>query len=566
MSASVRDRQDSPEIELGTAISWPAVYAAMGLAVLVLVAVCTLFLFSASHAGPVPQPPLARKRTVPVEDQMPFVAIAPEPRPVAQQRPPSIGAVDSSNKSLPGVPEPTLPTTAVAEPTPLVAAAAPAPAVDASSPSPAEDVAAAPAPPPPPEFKRRQLYLEDHLRQRLASESREVDLEAVNGTAAMLLEEAKKAATAGEAKAGAKSEKIDAEPPILAFIARRSDLQGLRVREASECRVDSSDARKMERLSGKVRRLTAIARRRARKEEVSEGELIEAGVELAVAIGEELKCEAWHEETGVRLAVQMLQAESYPVRLQLVKSLAPIKSKYATEALARRAAFDLASDIRETAIAALKDRPEAEYRKVFLEALRYPWAPVADHAAEALVNLKAHKMVPDLLGLLDAPDPRAPTRDTQGKWVKAELVRVNHLANCMLCHAPSSSRHDLVRGLVPVRGKEIPIEYYARESGDFVRADVTYLKQDFSVVQPVPQPDRWPAEQRFDFLIRLREITAADVPTLPAGGVNRIEPPTTYQQREAVLWALRELTGKDAGQKTADWRQMFLDIWPKEKF
>ena len=29
--------------------------------------------------------------------------------------------------------------------------------------------------------------------------------------------------------------------------------------------------------------------------------------------------------------------------------------------------------------------------------------------------------------------------------------------------------------------------------------------------------------------------------------------PPNYAQRQAVLWALRELTGRDAGDRSADW-------------
>ena len=35
----------------------------------------------------------------------------------------------------------------------------------------------------------------------------------------------------------------------------------------------------------------------------------------------------------------------------------------------------------------------------------------------------------------------------------------------------------------------------------------------------------------------------------------------SYPQREAVLWALRELTGEDAGTRSDDWYQYLLQEW-----
>ena len=88
--------------------------------------------------------------------------------------------------------------------------------------------------------------------------------------------------------------------------------------------------------------------------------------------------------------------------------------------------------------------------------------------------------------MLDEPDPRAPSRGDDGQWKVRELVRVNHLRNCLLCHAPSVDSGDYLRGRVPEPDKPIPVEYYHSPNGTYVRADVTYLRQDFSVSHPVP--------------------------------------------------------------------------------
>src|SRR5262249_38226803 len=148
-----------------------------------------------------------------------------------------------------------------------------------------------------------------------------------------------------------------------------------------------------------------------------------------------------------------------------------------------------------------------------LDGLAYPWSPVADHAAEALVGVQDRGAVPFLERLLNAPDPAKPQIDSASKgYVVSEVVRINHLNNCMMCHAVSSAPTDLVRGRVPDPAKPLPplTQYYEDTTGIFVRADATYLKQDFSVYQPVAEPGPWPQMQRYDYVVRRRPVTAAE--------------------------------------------------------
>jgi hypothetical protein len=254
--------------------------------------------------------------------------------------------------------------------------------------------------------------------------------------------------------------------------------------------------------------------------------------------------------------------------------------------------FDLSAEVREAAVGALADRPRDEYRGLLLDGLRYPWAPVADHAAEALVALDDRDALPRLTALLAEPDPAQPAPRTfhdidpalirsapwpreawptavvldEGKigerrtgllpypndvpgraqaltgsvTVVREVVRVNHLRSCLLCHPPSSNRADPVRGLVPSPEQPLPppftTAYYDGQTGGFVRADVTYLRQDFSVPQPVADPGKWPAHQRYDYVVRTRYPTLDEL---------RRQEPATYPQREAVRWALREIGAKE---------------------
>jgi len=148
----------------------------------------------------------------------------------------------------------------------------------------------------------------------------------------------------------------------------------------------------------------------------------------------------------------MLQVEDRPTRLLLVDLLSRIECHESTRALARRAIFDVSEHVREAAVNALRLRPAEDFRDVLLEGLRYPWPAAANFAAEALVNLGDTGAVPHLVRLLDEPDPAGPCVVTNGSSVGfqvREIVRVNHVRNCMLCHPPSLAGTDPVRAAVP---------------------------------------------------------------------------------------------------------------------
>jgi hypothetical protein len=134
-----------------------------------------------------------------------------------------------------------------------------------------------------------------------------------------------------------------------------------------------------------------------------------------------------------------------------------------------------------------------------------------------------------------------------------EVVRLNHMRNCLLCHCPSANVQDgLVRGLVPTPGGPLPQLYYESQTGDFVRADITYLRQDFSLKLPERETGPWPREQRFDFVTRRRPAKSYEIDEL-RGATGH------YPQRDAVLYALRGLTGKNPGDTGDGWRKA-LDI------
>jgi hypothetical protein len=298
------------------------------------------------------------------------------------------------------------------------------------------------------------------------------------------------------------------------------------------------------------------------------------------------RCE-WLRAEAVPTLMQMLMPEDAPVRGMLVELLAEIPGPVATEALARRAVFDLDPAVRARAAEALHGRPASVWRPVLLAALRYPWPPAADHAAEALATLEDRDSVPALVTLLKEPDPSAPRRLRQGGALVREVVRAAHLNNCLLCHPPALSGDEPVIGLDPVltvpqlsrsgsaaqrvQGTAGSHNYGGGRgspgspgsSGGFqivqvplpVRGDTTYLRQDFSVqltVANVPVAAGPAPAFRYDYFLRTRRLTKAELSRLK-------DPPAaaTYPQREAVLFALRSLTGRDPGPATEAWVRLF---------
>jgi WD40 repeat protein len=255
--------------------------------------------------------------------------------------------------------------------------------------------------------------------------------------------------------------------------------------------------------------------------------------------------------------LQMLQVEDEPTRMVLVEELGKIDNPNAAGVLAARAVFDLSPDVRKASVESLRKRKPETYRSTLLANLRYPWPTAADHAAEALISLQDKPAIPELVALLDKPDPRLPFYDEKQKTgLVQEVVRINHMRNCFLCHAVSSNASDLVRGAVPRPGRPLPRMYYNTAQADFVQANVTYLRQDFSVAQPVEKASPWPVMQRYDYMVRLRKATDAEMAAL------RETPSGNYAQRNSVLTALRDLSGRDLGTSTEAWKKYAAELAP----
>jgi cell division protein FtsN len=271
------------------------------------------------------------------------------------------------------------------------------------------------------------------------------------------------------------------------------------------------------------------------------------------------KGEEWRSSAAVPALVQLLQVENTPIRLLLVNLLAEIDGKEASAALVQRALFDLSPEVREKAVQALAKRPARQYQELLVQGLRYPWSPAAVHASEAITALRLNQVTPDLVNMLKEPEPSLPVKKNENEYTRTELVRINHLSNCVMCHAPSQAKEDLIRGRIPIPGEDPPPLYYNATSGLFARANTTFLRQDFSVVQPVTDNGKWPANQRYDYLVRTRKLNSNEVSQfrqLEAGG----KLPKSYPQRDAVLTALRQLTNVDAGDSYEEWAKKVKDL------
>jgi hypothetical protein len=263
--------------------------------------------------------------------------------------------------------------------------------------------------------------------------------------------------------------------------------------------------------------------------------------------------------------MQMLAPESASMRLGLVKYLSTIAHVESTRALAKLAIFSAEDEIRQAAIDALKVRRERDYTDVLLQGMRYPWPTVAKRASEAIIKLERNDLLPQLVALMDEPDPRAPVvKEIEKKKVSVvrEMVRINHHRNCMLCHAPGNTETvspETLAVAVPVPNEQLspPSGGYMQGSSPdlLVRIDVTYLRQDFSMLQAVADAAPWPEMQRFDFLVRTRELTDEEAATYRTKLDKREKGKISPYQRAAVT-ALRELTGKDAAPTSEAWRKL----------
>jgi len=269
---------------------------------------------------------------------------------------------------------------------------------------------------------------------------------------------------------------------------------------------------------------------------------------------------------GVAALTQIYGPEKQSRREGLARHLKKIDHPSATKALARAAVFDFDGKVRLAAVEGLKSRSKKDYTEVLLTALRHPYPAAAHNAALAISRLNRQDLVPELVAFLAERNPNEPFEkevNGENKMVVREMVKVNHHRNCLLCHppAPSGQQAGGVFGVVPTPGESFaPPEgggAYGGSPGDaMIRADVTYLRQDFSILASVPNAHPWPEKQRFDFLVRTRVLTDEEVRNHLK---DKQAPGQVSENQIAAAEALHRLTGKNAAPNAVAWAQV-LDI------
>ena len=349
--------------------------------------------------------------------------------------------------------------------------------------------------------------------------------------------------------------------PLEELLSTRPDLHGLPLVMGEDCHMDSISAEAMNHISSTVgatiSRFDGFGSRDIAENDSWRSTVIKA--EIQRIFRQENREETL--EPMLRTTDQILQIDHPPLRLELVEALRRIEeSPTGIEMLVKKAKYDLVPEIRQAATNALSDYSVKKFRDQFLEGLKYPWHVVAEHSAEALVRLDDKEAVPELVEMLKLDDPRQPKRVDDDEYVQRELVAINHMRNCMLCHAPSRSTSDMGRARQPSWEFPIPRHYYQAEDTSpraFVRADVVYLRQDFSVIQPVDNNGPWPKDQRFDYLVQNKKLSKKQ-----ARRIKQALEKDRNLNREAIVYALRELTDQ---QPADDSYETWLAISEKQK-
>jgi hypothetical protein len=114
-----------------------------------------------------------------------------------------------------------------------------------------------------------------------------------------------------------------------------------------------------------------------------------------------------------------------------------------------------------------------------------------------------------------------------------------------------------VRGRVPIPDEQPPPAYYQSSNPNdiFIRGNITFLKQDFSLMQPVQNPGTWPGTQRFDYMVRTRKLNLNELT-----GYEALKLDLPKYEPTSLLFALRELTGRDMGKTYQDWLPLVTPV------
>ena len=343
-------------------------------------------------------------------------------------------------------------------------------------------------------------------------------------------------------------------------LSERKDLQALPLTMGDQCRANVEEATAIKLVSGKLGRLISEASAGAQGVILRNSgnialrsKMIKARQDKSIEELRDLVNSDSHPQY-LKTTDQILQVQHRRDRLELINTLKGADNSTAIELLAKRAKYDLSADVRLAATHALAESPRDQYRAELLAGLAYPWHVVAQHSAEALVRLDDKEAIPELVAMLDLPHPAVPIEVEPDKYVQPTLVAINHMRNCLLCHAPSLSLKDIATAAVPNWDSPIPTSPYESSDPDFVsvRADITYLKQDFSVVQPVVDHGPWPEQQRFDYVVQQTPMKRSK-----ANRTKKKLDKAKNLNREAIVFALQKLSNLSPEDNSSEsWKEI----------
>jgi hypothetical protein len=273
---------------------------------------------------------------------------------------------------------------------------------------------------------------------------------------------------------------------------------------------------------------------------------------------------------GIAALTQIYAPQTAERRESLATHLKDINDPASTKALAKAAIFDFDKHVRVAAVKGLKGRAKEEYTDILVAGLHHPWEVAARNAALAIAKLERQDLVPQLVAFLSEPDPREPfVEQVNGEPVTVvrEMVKLNHHRNCMLCHPTPENPGQMPGGVfavVPTPGESFPMPspgnpYGGMPTEAMVRADVTYLRQDFSVMQSVANAHPWPDMQRFDYFVRKRVLNSDQVKEHEKRQAAQAAPALSANHK-AVIEALERLTNKQNIEPTAAAWAAALDL------
>ncbi len=363
---------------------------------------------------------------------------------------------------------------------------------------------------------------------------------------------------------------------VEALATERADLVGLPFQMGTGCRLESARSRYFKQAVAMVHRARDGddgQRKKAATGALEDGNAFLFHLQQACLAEDNLLAPSRTSEfedhasaSRVAALTQICGPTTDTMKSAVAKYIASVSTVDSTHALAKLILFTPEENARNIAIEALKARREKDYSDLLLQGFRYPWPDVAQRAADALVKLDRKDLVTRIIDVLDEADPRAPVIKTvNGKTTTTvrEVVRINHLRNCLMCHPPGQHVQDdpdILTTAMPIPTQELAPSItggYAQQSTVelLIRIDVTYLRQDFSMMLRVADAAPWPARQRFDFVVRTRTLKDNEVKTYK-NKFDKLEPGELPPNHKAALAALRELTGKDTAPTADAWRKL----------